>query len=400
MWPLPAGTEVGCLPMPSPPRLCFIWTSPDLLHFLLGEAAPIGGAEVQLRKLGRRLHDMGWDISFVVSDCGQGDAVVNEDGFTLYSSYPFRRIVPVADILATKMPRVSAAMRRADADVFVQRGAAWLTGYCAVAAHRMQRRFVFWMASLNDAMSGANAWQMPAHVRVLFTHGLRNADLIVAQTQEQASLVAGRYHRSAVVLPNICPVPTHAPIKDEAPTVLWVGNLASRKRPGLLLEIARLCPDLGFTMVGGPFPGEEALYERIAAEAADIPNVRFLGSLRPEGVEALYGRAWLLVSTSHTEGFSNAFLQAWAFGTPVVAYLDPDEVICRHQLGYHCSSAGEMAERVRQLGADRALRAQIGVNARDYVRKHHAPDVVMPQLDAQLRSLVRPRGALGAASGR
>jgi glycosyltransferase involved in cell wall biosynthesis len=179
-----------------------------------------------------------------------------------------------------------------------------------------------------------------------------------------------------------------------------VGNVASLKRPGLLLEVARFCPNLEFIMVGGPFPGEEALYGEIAARAADVPNVRFLGALRPEEVELLYGRAWLLVSTSDTEGFSNVFLQAWACETPVVAFLDPDEVICRHHLGYHCSSPAEMAERVQQLCADRILREQIGANAREYVRQHHAPAVVIPRLDAQLRSLVRHQRALDTPPGR
>ena len=52
-----------------------------------------------------------------------------------------------------------------------------------------------------------------------------------------------------------------------------------------------------------------------------------------------------------------------------------------------------MAERVQQLCADGALRAQLGSGAREYVREHHAPAVVMPQLDAQLRGLMRERRA-------
>jgi glycosyltransferase involved in cell wall biosynthesis len=388
--------ESDRLPMPSPPRLCFIWTSPDLLHYLLGEPGPVGGAEVQLRSLGRRMRDLGWHVSFVVSDCGQSDAAVSEDGFTLYKSYPFRRTVPVADILATKMPRVRAAMRRADADVFVQRGAAWLTGYCARVAHRMGRGFAFWMASLSDAMTGANAWAMAAHAKCLYVHGLRHADLIIAQTSEQAALVQDRYSRSALVLPNLCAVPAVRPAKADLPTVLWVGNLASLKRPALLLEVARSCPECQFTMVGGPYPGEEALYDQIAAQAATTPNVRFVGALTPESVEPLYGQAWLLVSTSETEGFSNVFLQAWANGTPVVAFLDPDEVICAHHLGFHCSSTDDMVSRVRRLCADPALREQIGANAREYVRQHHAPEVVMPRLDAALRSLIDARVPVGS----
>jgi glycosyltransferase involved in cell wall biosynthesis len=41
-----------------------------------------------------------------------------------------------------------------------------------------------------------------------------------------------------------------------------------------------------------------------------------------------------LISTSPMEGFPNIFIEAWAFGIPVLSlYFDPGDVICREELG-------------------------------------------------------------------
>jgi glycosyltransferase involved in cell wall biosynthesis len=45
-------------------------------------------------------------------------------------------------------------------------------------------------------------------------------------------------------------------------------------------------------------------------------------------------------------------LQAWARGTPVVAFFDPDRIIEREGLGVSVKDIGEMREAVRTLVSD------------------------------------------------
>jgi glycosyltransferase involved in cell wall biosynthesis len=367
-----------------------VFTSPLLPALLLDEKATAGGAEVQLRAIGRQLGFAGWDVSFVVSDCGQDDVVVNRDGFTIYKSYrPEARIrAPGVDLFATKMPQLAAAMRRANADVYINRAAGWATGHGCRVAHVLRRKFAFWMASRNDLMLGPERWPMPLHIRLMYEHGLRHADLIIAQTEEQRELLQQVRRLRSVIMPNLCASPAGPFTKSEHPTVLWVGNIRPLKRPGMLLEVARQLPQHRFVAVGTPLPALEADYDEFAKGAAQLPNVHVMGAVSSTEMPAHYASAWVLLSTSEVEGFSNVFLEAWANATPVVAMLDPDEVICRYRLGYHCSTVEELVQRVGEICEDASMRDELGANAREYVREHHDPGAVGARLDRELRRLI------------
>src|SRR5207237_10398780 len=102
---------------------------------------------------------------------------------------------------------------------------------------------------------------------------------------------------------------------------------------------ARL-PEATIHMVGGPLPGEEALYAEVRREASRRPNLVFHGRLSYHDTNALYARARLLVNTSEVEGFPNTYLQAWINGVPVISYLDPGVVIARNGLGATLRSPG------------------------------------------------------------
>jgi len=107
-------------------------------------------------------------------------------------------------------------------------------------------------------------------------------------------------------------------------------------------------------VVGGPLPGEEALYEEVQDAAATRTNLTFHGRLSYWDANDLYDRAKLLVNTSDVEGFPNTYLQAWIRGVPVVTLIDPDRVIEREGLGVAASSTAGLAEAIGTLLGSRA----------------------------------------------
>jgi len=68
----------------------------------------------------------------------------------------------------------------------------------------------------------------------------------------------------------------------------------------------------------------------------ELPNVKFSGYIKRADMNNFLSEAYALLNTSHFEGFSNTFLEAWAVGTPVIStiYVNPDNIINEKSLGF------------------------------------------------------------------
>jgi len=376
-------------------KVCFVATSAAMVHMLIGHGPQrVGGAELQLLKLARHLRDRGWDVSFVVGDYGQPDRAETEDEIVVYRAHRPRGSTESALRFALRsLPRLWRALRAADADIYLQRCANWIAGPIAWYCRRSGRRFVFSLASITDALCNQESEFLKSPPeRWLCRRGLRQADAVIAQTREQLDLLRQHQRRDAMVIPNVWEAPNGGMPKPEPRRVLWAGSLIPLKRPLMLLEAAALVPEVEFVMAGGDSAEHEDLAEQVRARAQALPNVSLLGSVPFDELSIHYADAWALVNTSRIEGFPNTFLQAWACAAPVVATYDPDEVLCRHEIGFHCRTAGELAERIRILCTDKALRDRMGCRAQEYVRSHHDPGVVIPKVEKLLTQLIDERG--------
>jgi glycosyltransferase involved in cell wall biosynthesis len=140
-------------------------------------------------------------------------------------------------------------------------------------------------------------------------------------------------------------------------------------------------------IVGGPLPGVEALFESVRAEAARLPNVQFHGHVPFAQIRALYERARILVGTSEIEGFPNTYLQAWAHGAPVVAFLDPDRLIATHGLGTVVASPAEMQAAVAALLADPVRWRCISEQCRRYVDARFEASAMVEPYIAEIKGL-------------
>ena len=110
---------------------------------------------------------------------------------------------------------------------------------------------------------------------------------------------------------------------------------------------------------------------------------------------AWYGRARVFVNTSDSEGFPNAYLQAWRRGTPVVSFFDTDGVIDRHGLGWAVSSPEQMAQVVARLSTDPTAWQVASRRCIAYMDEHHGEyQVLAPYLRAYGMD-----GAAGADEG-
>jgi glycosyltransferase involved in cell wall biosynthesis len=359
-----ASTQADALP-----SVCFVGLMNlpvlvrDYAHF------GIGGMQVQQTLLARQLARRGCDVSMVVMDLGQPDGA-SWDGITTWRTFKPKAGLPVIRYIHPRWTSVWSALKRADADIYYVSGAGMLIGLVAMFARRYGRKVVYRLASTSDCHPDTlcvEYWRD----RKLFGYGLKRADLVLSQTQEQRRLLLKNYHLNSVVIPSLLDSPGRCDSFDaRSVDVLWVGAIRPLKRPRLLLDLARRLPHLTFEIAGGPSADAPALFDEVKREAQSLPNVRFLGQVPFHDVGSLFERARLLVGTSEIEGVPNTYLQAWSHGTPVVAYLDPENLIATEGLGRAVISPDEMTEAVVQLLSDRHLWDKASARSREFALTH------------------------------
>jgi glycosyltransferase involved in cell wall biosynthesis len=334
-----------------------------------GAELPSGGAETQIVIIARELARRGLRVAVIVSD---PDLPPRVDGIDLIYMPPPRRRGPFA---FGRFMRTLAAVRAAGAPVVVQCNASTETAYVALAARLTRSRFVFQTVNVVDFDFDRIA---PSRLRrVAYELGVRMADEIVAQTQEQVRLSRERFGRPARLA--VC-VSEPAPPRETAPDAfLWVGRLTWYKRPHAYLDLAEALPEARFRMVGVPSPEDgRRLAAEIAERAASLPNVELLAPRPRDELGPLYAAAVAVVNTADFEGMPNIFLEGWARGAPALAEIhDPDGMIAREGLGLFADGdPARMVELARSLWEAREHNHEMEARCVAYVREHHSLDAI------------------------
>lgn len=367
------------------PSICFVGFSN--LGVLAPEVDPGGasGEPVQQTLLATALARRGHRVSMVVTDHGQPDGAT-WDGVQTFKAYARNAGLPVLRFVHPRWTGLVSAMTRADADVYYSSCAGGLVGQVAMYCARRGKRFVFRAASdadcMPDALIAMGRWH--ARDKWLYEHGLRRAAVVLVQTQHQQQLMRRNYGiESSIAGLALQPGHSERTFAERDIDGLWVSNMRSVKRPDVLLSVADQLPDVRFHMIGGTVSGAHAFFETVQAQAASRSNVTFHGAVAYRDVSPFYSRARVFVNTSDVEGFPNTYLQAWASGTPVVAFFDPDGLIAREGLGAAVRTADEMTAAVRRLTDDESEWKAARERCLAFIARHYSEDVVLrPYLQA------------------
>jgi glycosyltransferase involved in cell wall biosynthesis len=281
-------------------------------------------------------------------------------------------------------------LSRADADVYYTSCAGGLVGQIAMFCARRGKRLVFRTASDADCKPDALIAMGPWYRRDkwLYEHGLRRASSVLVQSVHQQELMRRNFGLESSIAGMVVEAGRHdRKFVERDIDGLWVSNMRSVKRPDVLLDVAAKLPHLSFHMVGGTVPGAARFFEKVKVQADSRSNVTFHGAVAYRAVSAFYDRARILVNTSDVEGFPNTYLQAWASGTPVVAFFDPDGVIAREGLGAAVRTAQEMSEAVKRLTGNESEWQATRQRCLAFIERHYSEDAVLqPYLQAFRRS--------------
>jgi len=212
----------------------------------------------------------------------------------------------------------------------------------------------------------------------------RWADVVIAVSSYTAGLVAATGASSAAtrLIPPGVDLPSDPrPLPAERPTFVTVARLADRyKGHDVLMRSLALVrahvPDVEWVVIGeGPLRSD---LEELARSHGVEDSVRFLGSVSDEQRDSWLQRADLLAMPSRLpgaglagEGFGIAYLEAGAFGKPVVAgnqggavdavmdgetglLVDPTDPVAVGEAITRLLLDKELARRLGRAGAERA----------------------------------------------
>ena len=365
-------------------RICLVGGEPSALFPNSGREL-VGGEAVQQSLLAKALIERGLQVTIIVGDYGQPRRVVL-NGIEVLSTYKKRDGLPIIRFIHPRITSLLGALGRADADVYYQSPASAATGITAWFCQRYSRRFIFRVASDANCIPGKQLikyWRD----RRLYEYGLRRADTVAAQTRTQVALLERNYGIASSVVNMIVDIPElQSYVKDI--DVLWVSNLRAIKHPEKLLRLAKALPTFKFTMVGGPIPGSQILYDQVKAMSQTIPNLHFVGPVSYAEVPTYFERAKILVNTSSVEGFPNTFLQAWARCVPVISFFDPDNLIQREKLGAVPQNLVEMECFIVKAMQDNIWLKDTGQRAYRFVSANFCADAVVDQYLALLETSV------------
>ncbi|HEY2592242.1 MAG TPA: glycosyltransferase [Steroidobacteraceae bacterium] len=260
--------------------------------------------------------------------------------------------------------------------------------------------------------SKASSPHRHALLRRAVTHLLRRADAVVAQSRDTAANVERIYgvHRpiERVPLGIERPPPLSEArradgaqrraafgLPEKAVVLVTIGRVVGRKAseqlPRVLAAAGR--PDLYLLVVGdGP---RLAAVRAIAAELGVADRIRFLGQVSEAEKLSALAVSDLFVSTSQHEGFGLVFLEAMAFGLPIVCYDrgGQTDFLSTPATGsvVRLNDLEAFTAAVRELAASPAQRAAIGRNNLAAVEEFFV-DRCAARYEAIFERVLRERG--------
>lgn len=358
-----------------------------------GDKGHIGGVEGQTSLMSRWLSSRGYRVSLLTWDEGQPQKTMI-DGVEIIKMCRREDGLPGIRFFYPRWASLNRAMDLANAELYYQNCAEYVTGQVALWCKRHGRRFVYSVASDPDCDPRLPEMHT-LRERILYRYGLKYADRVIVQTRRQKEMLKIGFGRDSVILPMPCSGPQRGEYHPPEPPgrdhgrVLWVGRIHHVKRPDLMMEIAGALPEVAFDVVGPP-DADEVYLKNVSGRASRLPNMTFHGAVSRDRMPEFYQKASMLCCTSSYEGFPNAFLEAWSFGLPIVSTVDPGGLIQDLKLGMVGTEVRDIVTTIQKLMASPDLWREMSANARKYYLENHSVDSAMSRFERLFLEVLNP----------
>jgi len=355
-------------------RVCFISLS---AYGYFNEDAPAGGgAQRQFYLLSTNLTDT-FDVHFVVGDYGQ-PKTERREGVTLHRAYTPNSSASTPQRMK-QLARLWRALRRANADVYIVRCRPQKLNIIFSLVTMFRRPLIYHIATdefVSNLPMGISGLQQKLYYRVL------QRCSVASQTHYQAEQLQRYWDTDSTIIPNGYPPASVVDMHKSREYFLWVGRLDEKeKRPHLFLNLADKLPEQQFLLIGPPRQ-QDSYSQQLIQRASDTSNVTYTGRVPPSDVHDYYQRAIALVNTSarKKEGFPNTFIEAWRYGTSVLALaVDPERFLgSEHGVtGYAEGEFETLVSMTQELADSTKKRRELGVIGMEtFEQRYHLETVV------------------------
>lgn len=196
---------------------------------------------------------------------------------------------------------------------------------------------------------------------------------------ERARKAYGIDDLEAEFLPNVIEIPDiENPQFSKRPSLCLLGRLDPVKRPWIFFELAKKFPQVDFLVAGTTH--NKKVMDPIINRYSEVKNLIFLGHVGGSKKRKLLNSMWALVNTSIHEALPVTFLEAFAYGKPVISCQNPDNLVSDYGYwtgeilgeGLGAQAIDKLSYCLSQCIKDNGSRIYKGMSGHDYVRNNHS----------------------------
>ena len=344
----------------------------NLPYLLNGINFPVGGATVQTKSWLHGFEKLGFNI--VVSSSIK---IKNSSAYTIEEEKESISKNRVMSMLI-KMTGYYKLLRKYN-PVFIYISIPWWSNFLFFIPAKILKIKIVQRISNDNLVNEETINRFDKKYKfILYNLSLRLTDVFLCQNDYQQNKLKKRYTNKVIdKLYNPFFI-ANKKKSNKRNYVAWIGLFQHQKNLPSLVKIVEILPEVKFKLAGKSQQIIDSETQTAINKLKKMPNVEFVGLIPRDKIYDFLSNAYCLLNTSHIEGFSNTYLEAFSVGTKVVTRkkTDPDGIISKFDLGKSVAEYSELPGAIEEI----ILSDYDSKHIKKYLLENHDPYVLAQRL--------------------